>query len=277
MKSKQAVMALLCLLLLAPAMPLNAQPPAANKAKKAEGVIEDVRKKGATVPGLVLKQQFRFVGKSTSYVSALGIRLQSLSMSMILNSKTKKISVFSDDTKKYCVYTEDGWMKRSKVLLANNSHALERTPWKLKASEKVAGYPCKVYKRTTKQSEELTLEDFLWVTTEVELPNDAKKLIFSLLKLDASVPDGVPVRHELHKITFTKSTGLHGQKKVQTVKDRDYETFSAVKEPVAGSAYIMPSGYKLAGSEMEVFFSDEQDLMDEPLDVYKPSSSRADH
>lgn len=275
MKSKLAgVMALVSVLLFAPAMPLKAQPPAPpSKAKKPDDAKVEVKKKVATVPGLVIKQQFRFVGKSTSYVSALGIRLQSLSMSMILNSKSKKIAVFSDDTKKYCVYTQDGWLKRSKVLLANNNQILAITPWKLDRSDKVAGYPCKVYKRTTVQNT-LKVNDFLWVTKDIDLPADARRLIFSLLKLDTSVPDGVPIRHELHRITSLNSSQPNAPKKLQTIVDRDYETYSAVREQVPESAYVMPVGYKLAGSEMEVFFADEQDMMDEPLDVYKPPASK---
>lgn len=239
--------------------------------KKVEAA-ETAGKKDATVPGLVLKQQFRFVGKSTSYVSRLGIRLQSLSMSMILNSKTRKVSVFSDDTKKYCVYTQDGWVKRSKVLLANNNVIVELTPWKFDRNDKVAGYPCKVFKRNTKQKD-LVTNDFLWVTKDIDLPQDARKLIFSLLKLDTSVPDGVPIRHELQKITTLTSQQPNAPKKTRTTIDRDYETFSVVKAQVPESAYVMPVGYKVAGSEMEVFFADEQDMMDEPLDVYKPPAT----
>ena len=64
--------------------------------------------------GLVLKQEYRFIGKCTTYFSPLGISVESNSLSILFNAKTQNLCVYSDDTKKYYACDPETWKKKSK-------------------------------------------------------------------------------------------------------------------------------------------------------------------
>ncbi len=71
------------------------------------------------VDGLVLQQEYRFIGKSTTYFSPLGIRLESTTLSVLFNSKTQVMCIYSDETKNTIACDPQTWKKKSKVLFKN--------------------------------------------------------------------------------------------------------------------------------------------------------------
>lgn len=217
--------------------------------------------------GLVLKQEYRFIGKCTTYFSPLGISVESNSLSILFNAKTQNLCVYSDETKKYYACDPETWKKKSKVMFQNpNSHP-KLTAWKFLRSEKVCGMNTKVYRRFSYMSS-MTNEDTIWVTHDVKLTPDARSLLYALLKVTDTVPEGVPLRHSLaskHAAVVEKKADFLGRHRVRKMKDSDhvdYETFSIQKIKIPLSKYIMPSGYKRAESEMEVFFNSDDSMGD---------------
>jgi hypothetical protein len=174
------------------------------------------------VDGLVLQQEYRFVGKSTTYFSPLGIRLESTTLSVLFNSKTQVMCVYSDETKKFYACDPETWKKKSKVLFKNPTEHGENSDWKFLRNESVAGMKTKVYQRFS-YLKASTNEDTLWMTDEIKLTKEARSLLFALLK----------------------------------VMDIDYQTFSIKKVKIPVSKYVMPPGYKRAESEMEIFFNED--------------------
>lgn len=217
------------------------------------------------VEGLVLKQEYRFVGKSTTYFSPLGIRLDSNTLSILFNAKTLVICIFSDETKKYYACDPATWKKKSKVMFQNKVTVLKETPWKYLKDEKICGMSTKAYSRFSYMSSARN-EDIIWVTKDITLPKDAKGLLYSLLKVMGDVPDGVPVRHQLivknQEVRSPKRDFL-GRRRVRLAADKDdvdYQTHSITKAKIPVSKYALPPGYKKADTEMEVFFNAEESL-----------------
>lgn len=238
------------------------------KVKGPEQVFSAKGMKGTE--GLVLKQEYRFIGKCTTYFSPLGIAVESNSLSILFNAKTQNLCVYSDDTKKFYSCDPETWKKKSKVMFQTPNYHPKMTPWKFLKNESICGLECKAFRRTS-FSTNFTNEDTIWVTHDIKLTPDARSLLYSLLKVTDSVPDGVPLRHSLaskHKPIVDKKADFLGRHRVRKVKDTDhvdYETYSIQKIKIPVSKYIMPSGYKRAESEMEVFFSTDDAMGD--LDV----------
>lgn len=217
-----------------------------------------------TIDGLVLKQEFRFIGKCTTYFTDMGLRLDSATVSIIYNAKNHRLLVFSDDTKKF--YECDGatWKKKSFILFRKGDHYEPLGPWKYVKDDGVAGFKTKVYAQKTKISDGVN-EDVLWLTKEVSLPADARSLLLSLLKVTQSVPEGIPVRHQLvskHK-EMRQAKDFVGRSRMTKKPDKDvvdYQTYSSVKAKIPISKFAMSGGYTRAESEMEVFFSSDDSL-----------------
>ncbi len=214
------------------------------------------------VDGLELKQEYRFIGKSTTYFSPLGIRLESNTLSVLFNSKTQALCIYSDETKKFYACNPETWKKKSKILFQTPTDHPKLSAWKLVREEKVAGMNTKAYSRFS-YMKSMTNEDTIWVTNEIQLTPDARRLLYSLLKVIDTVPAGVPLRHALlskHKKTKDSKADFLGRRRVRQMPDVnhvDYETFSIKKVKIPVSKYVMPPGYKKAESEMEVFFSSD--------------------
>ena len=212
------------------------------------------------IDGLILKQEYRFIGKSTTYFSPLGIRLESSTLSVLFNSKTQVMCIYSDDTKKFYACDPETWKKKSKIFFKNPNEHPKLSDWKFINDEKVAGMNTKSYSRFS-YMKAMTNEDTIWVTKDVQLAPEARGLLFSLLKVTDVVPDGIPLRHALvskHKKTKDAKPDFLGRRRERQLTDSDsvdYETFSAKKIKIPVSKYVMPSGYKRAESEMEVFFN----------------------
>jgi hypothetical protein len=219
------------------------------------------------IEGLVLKQEFRFIGKCTTYFSPLGISVESNSLSILFNSKTQNLCLYSDDTKKYYACDPETWKKKSKVMFQNPTSHPRLTAWKFLRNEKVCGMNTKVFSRFSYMTS-MTNEDTIWVTHDVDLTADARSLLYALLKVTDAVPEGVPLRHALaskYKAVVEKKADFLGRHRVRKGKDSDhvdYETFSIQKGKIPVSKYIMPSGYKRSESEMEVFFNTEDSMGD---------------
>ncbi|MCC7531634.1 MAG: hypothetical protein IT342_24230 [Candidatus Melainabacteria bacterium] len=219
------------------------------------------------IEGLVLKQEYRFIGKCTTYFSPLGISVESNSLSILFNAKTQNLCLYSDDTKKYYACDAQTWKKKSKVMFQNPTSHPRLTAWKFLRNEKVCGMNARVFRRFS-YMDTLTNEDTIWVTHDVDLTSDARSLLYALLKVTDTVPEGVPLRHALasrHKAVVEKKADFLGRHRVTKSKDSDhvdYQTFSIQKVKIPVSKYIMPSGYKRAESEMEVFFNTEDSMSD---------------
>lgn len=219
------------------------------------------------IEGLVLKQEYRFIGKCTTYFSPLGISVESNSLSILFNSKTQNLCLYSDDTKKYYACDPETWKKKSKVMFRNPTSHPRLTAWKFLRNEKVCGMNAKVFRRFSYMNT-MTNEDTIWVTHDIDLTPDARSLLYALLKVTDSVPEGVPLRHALaskHQAVVDKKADFLGRHRVKKMKDSDqvdYETFSIQKVKIPFSKYIMPSEYKRAESEMEVFFNAEDSMDD---------------
>ncbi|MCC6977682.1 MAG: hypothetical protein IT343_05135 [Candidatus Melainabacteria bacterium] len=222
--------------------------------------------KGAkSVDGLILQQEYRYVGKSTTYFSPLGIRLDSNTLSILFNSKTLAICIFSDETKKYYACDPDTWKKKSKVMFENRVTILKQTPWKFVKDEKICGMATKAYSRFSYMNT-FRNEDTIWVTKEIALSKDANNLLFSLLKVMGNVPEGVPLRHQV----ITKNQAVRSPKRDflgrrrerlrPDTDDVDYQTYSVTRAKIPVSKYALPPGYKKADTEMEVFFNTEESL-----------------
>ncbi len=214
------------------------------------------------VDGLVLQQEYRFVGKSTTYFSPLGIRLESTTLSVLFNSKTQVMCVYSDETKKFYACDPETWKKKSKVLFKNPTEHGENSDWKFLRNESVAGMKTKVYQRFS-YLKASTNEDTLWMTDEIKLTKEARSLLFALLKVMDTVPNGIPLRHALsskHKQVREATADFLGRRRVRQAPDTnhiDYQTFSIKKVKIPVSKYVMPPGYKRAESEMEIFFNED--------------------
>lgn len=217
--------------------------------------------------GLVLKQEYRFIGKCTTYFSPQGIAVESNSLSILFNAKTQNLCVYSDDTKKYYACDPATWKKKSKVLFRDPAVHPRMSPWKFLRNEKICGMDTKVYSRFSYMKAQ-TNEDTIWVTHDISLTPDARSLLFALLKVADSVPPGIPLRHALaikHTAVVDRKADFLGRHRVHKAKDSDhvdYETYSVQKIRIPAKKYIMPSGYKRAESEMEVFFSADDALGD---------------
>lgn len=220
--------------------------------------------------GLVLKQEYRFIGKCTTYFSPLGISVESNSLSILFNAKTQNLCVYSDDTKKYYACDPETWKKKSKVMFQNPNLHPRLSAWKFLRNEKICGMDTMVYSRFSYLIAQTNV-DTIWVTHDIRLTPDARSLLFALLKVADSVPPGVPLRHSLsskHAAVVDKKPDFLGRHRVRKGKDSDYvdyETYSIQKIRIPARKYTMPSGYKRAESEMEVFFSAEDSMGD--LDV----------
>lgn len=215
------------------------------------------------VDGLFLKQEYRFIGKSTTYFSPLGISLASSTLSVLFNSKNQVICLYSNDTKKFYACDPVTWKKKSKIMFRSPNIHARMSPWKLLRQEKVAGLNTKVYSRFSYLSGQ-TNEDTIWVTSDIKMTPASRGLLYSLLKVADNVPDGVPLRHALavkhNKVVDSKADFL-GRRRVRQAADSDhvdYETFSIKKVKIPVEKYIMPKGYKRADSEMEIFFNTEE-------------------
>jgi uncharacterized CHY-type Zn-finger protein len=222
--------------------------------------------KGAkSVDGLILQQEYRFVGKSTTYFSPLGVRLDSNTLSILYNAKTLVICIFSDETKKYYACDPETWKKKSKVMFQNKVTVLKETPWKFLKDEKICGMPTKAYTRFSYMSSARN-EDIIWMTKDVSLSKDANNLLFSLLKVMGKVPEGVPLRHRLitrNEVVKSPKRDFLGRRRERQrpdTDDVDYQTYSITKAKIPVSKYALPPGYKKADTEMEVFFNAEDSL-----------------
>jgi len=215
-----------------------------------------------SVDGLILQQEYRFIGKCTTYFSPLGIRVESNTLSILFNSKTLVICIFSEETKKFYACDPDTWRKKSKVMFKNNVPVHKETPWKFVKDEKISGMPAKAYTRFSYMSSSRN-EDIIWVTKEIQLTKEARNLLYSLLKVIGDVPEGVPLRHQLItkneavKASKPDFLGRRRERKKPDYNDVDYQTYSIVKAKIPVSKYSLPTGYKKAASEMEVFFNAE--------------------
>ncbi len=217
--------------------------------------------KGAKdVEGLLLKQEYRFVGKSTTYFSPMGIRLESSTLSVLLNSKTQVMCMYSDDTKKFYACDPETWKKKSKIMFRNPNEHQKVSDWKYLREETVAGMKTKVYHRFSYLTL-MTNEDTIWVTDEIKMTKDARGLLYGLLKVADTVPEGIPLRHSLnskHKKIKADTADFLGRRRERQVADFDhvdYDTFLIKKIKIPVGKYAMPAGYKRAESEMEVFFN----------------------
>lgn len=223
------------------------------------------------IDGMVLKQEYRFIGKTTTYFSPAGIRLESATLNVLYNAKTQMMCVFSDETKKFYECDPETWKKKSKIMFKNTFKIVKRSPWKYVKDEKIAGLSTKAYKQVT-DMKSMSNEDTLWITQDVQLGKDERGLMIALLKVNGDVPPGVPVRHELnciHKEITHSDRDFLGRRRVRKDPDRkeiDYETFSQAKTKIPISKYSMAPGYTRAESEMEVFFNQDDALggLDEP-------------
>lgn len=217
------------------------------------------------IDGLVLQQEYRFIGKSTTYFSPLGIRLESSSLSVLFNSKTQVMCIYSDDTKKFYACNPETWKKKSKIMYQTPTDHPKLSDWKYIRDEKVAGMKTKSYSRFS-YMKSMTNRDTVWVTNEIQLTPDARSLLYSLLKVIDNVPPGIPLRHSLstrHKKTREAKADFLGRRRVRQTPDVDqvdYETFSIRKVKIPISKYVMPPGYKRAETEMEVFFNADDAL-----------------
>ncbi len=240
--------------------------PAAKLKSDASNVLPVFSFNGAKeIDGLVLKQEYRFIGKSTTYFSPLGIRLESSTLSVLFNSKTQVMCLYSDDTKKFYACNPETWKKKSKVMYQTPTDHPRLSEWKYIRDEKVAGMKTKVYSRFS-YMKSMTNQDTVWVTNEIQMTPDARNLLYSLLKVIDAVPSGIPLRHALssrHKKTKEAKADFLGRRRVRQIPDVDqvdYETFSIRKVKIPVSKYVMPPGYKRAETEMEVFFSEDDAL-----------------
>ena len=217
--------------------------------------------------GLRLKQEYRFIGKCTTYFSPLGISVESNTISILFNAKTLNLCLFSNDTKKYYACDPETWKKKSKVLFRNPNQSSTLSPWKFLRNEKICGMGTKVFSRVSK-AKDLTNVDTIWVTNEIKMTPDARALLFSLLKVADSVPPGVPLRHSLsskHAAVRDAQADYLGRHRVRKAKDTDrvdYETYSIEKIKIPFRKYVMPTGYAKAENEMEVFFSTDDSFGD---------------
>ncbi|MBA3992524.1 MAG: hypothetical protein C0469_03285 [Cyanobacteria bacterium DS2.3.42] len=231
------------------------------------------------VDGLVLQQEYRFIGKSTTYFSPLGIRLESTTLSVLFNSKTQVMCIYSDETKKFYACDPETWKKKSKILFKNPTEHGENTDWKFLRNETVAGMKTKVYQRFS-YLKAMTNEDTLWLTDEIKLTKEARSLLFALLKVMDTVPDGIPLRHALsskHKQVKDTKADFLGRRRVRQSPDTDrvdYQTFTIKKVKIPVSKYVMPPSYKRAESEMEIFFNEDAMGGPEMLDLDSDQSKR---
>lgn len=247
-----------------PALRLNKGADAASKIKPLVNNANPTFTFGGVkeVDGLLLKQEFRFIGKSTTYFSPLGISLQSSTLSVLFNSKTLVMCIFSDDTKKFYACDPETWKKKSTIMFKGDAAGVKYSPWKFERNETVAGMKTKVFSRYSYMKTSTNL-DTVWVTDDIRLGPDARNLMFSMLKVTAAVPEGVPLRHAIsskHQKMIDKSADFLGRHRVRQMRDQDevdYQTFSIQKVKIPVSKYVMPKGYKRAESEMEVFFNTE--------------------
>ena len=234
-------------------------------------------KGGKEVEGLILKQEYRFIGKSTTYFSPLGIRLDSSTLSVLFSAKSQKLCIYSDETKKYYQCAPETWKKKSFILFRKDVHITPLGPWKFVKDEKICGLNTKAYCQKTKVDRHVN-EDTVWLTKEVEMTKDSRALLFSLLKVTPDVPDGVPLRHRLvskYKQEVAKPDFL-GRRRVtrkEDTDDVDYQTFSIVKAKIPLSKYKMPSGLTRAESEMEVFFNADESFGGDIPDLGSASGS----
>jgi hypothetical protein len=177
-----------------------------------------------TVSGWEIEQRTNYAGAQKCYVSPAGVRLESQLVDTIIDVPGKKVTVFKDDAKAYCMLTYEQWISHFIKAKPNN----QRKITKGKAG-KVAGIAANQYMFENIDHGVRRVTEEYWTAAETEIPTKFTKPLSDLADLPAEI--GMPL-----KITQFKADGS----KVVML-----DTEKCTKAAINKKMYQMPVGYKV--------------------------------